>query len=134
MSNYSIHTWTIKLPVSCIANYCYLPEDINRGKKDKIIYEASDLSMPIGDIENKFSFTTEGDFEWMFYQYGEGDAEKLRKDFGDYLNGRYSTIKSKFISFFYPEANTDICNKRRQSFTHMQACLYKERATVSPKR
>ena len=28
----------LRLPVSCIANFCYLPEDINRGKKEKTIY------------------------------------------------------------------------------------------------
>ena len=56
----------LRLPVSCIANLCYLPEDINRGKGEKTIYEIHNMSMPIGVLENKFSFTSSADFDWMF--------------------------------------------------------------------
>ena len=93
----------LRLPVSCIANFCYLPEDINRGKKEKTIYEASGLSMGISEIENKFSFTTEADLKWISYPYSIDEREKLVNDYQQYLEKRYKIIKEKFITLFYPD-------------------------------
>lgn len=90
----------LKLPVSCIANLCYLPEDINRGKKDKTIYEATNLSLPIDIIEEKFSFTKKNDFEWLYYPYEESDSSSLEEFYFKYLNDRYEKIKSKFLNMF----------------------------------
>lgn len=90
----------LKLPVSCIANLCYLPEDINRGKKEKTIYEATSLSMPIADIESKFSFTVENDFNWIYKKYSEGEESIVKKSFEDFLTKRYLVIKEKFLNAF----------------------------------
>ena len=90
----------LKLPVSCIANYCYLPEDINRGKKDKTIYEATGLSLPISEIESKFSFTVEGDFKWISYPYADDEQSVLEKNYRAFLNMRYDKMKEKFLKFF----------------------------------
>lgn len=96
----------LRLPVSCIANFCYLPEDINRGKKEKTIYEATNLSMPIGDIESKFSFTTSADFNWISIPYDDDEKDLLISNYMAFLEKRYTIIKQKFISLFYPKSNT----------------------------
>lgn len=68
-----------KLLVSCIANYCYLPESINRGKRDKTIYEATNLTIPIAEVETKFSFTEQDDFNWIFLNYDKLKQSTLEK-------------------------------------------------------
>lgn len=90
----------LKLPVSCIANLCYLPEDINRGKKEKTIYEATNLSMPIADIEEKFSFTKKTDFDWITYPYTEDDKDLLVSKYQQFLDLRYAEIKKRFLDLF----------------------------------
>lgn len=93
----------LKLPVSCIANLCYLPEDINRGKKEKTIYEADGLSLPISEIESKYSFTTKDDLEWISYPYGFEDKSLFVNYFQQYLDKRYIEMKRRFINHFFPE-------------------------------
>ena len=88
----------LRLPVACIANLCYLPEDINRGKKEKTIYEVRNMSMPIDMIETKFSFTKQTDFDWIFENYT--DVELLKKNYYKFLDERYKIMKSKFLSSF----------------------------------
>ena len=90
----------LKLPVSCLANYCYLPEDINRGKKEKTIYEASGLSYPVEVIEKKFSFTKESDFEWLSAHYGKEDGPVLEAYYLEYLNNRFKIIREMFLKVF----------------------------------
>ena len=92
------------LPVSCIGNLCYLPEDINRGKKDKTIYEAKDLSLSIEEIESKYSFTTKKDFDWLddsLYNKDDANDARILKDyFMEFLDKRYNIIKEKFLNYF----------------------------------
>lgn len=90
----------LKLPVSCIANYCYLPEDINRGKKDKTIYENNKFSMTITEIESKFSFTSQQEFDWIFKNYDSSNAGELSKSYYEYLEYRYSILREKFLKSF----------------------------------
>lgn len=97
----------LRLPISCIANLCYLPEDINRGKKEKTIYEASGLSLPIEEIETKFSFTDADDFKWISYPYADDERELLVNNYQNFLEKRYKTIKEKFIEFFYPATHSE---------------------------
>ncbi|MBO7196067.1 MAG: DUF262 domain-containing protein [Clostridia bacterium] len=85
----------LRLPVSCIANLCYLPEDINRGKGEKTIYEVHNMSMPIDVIENKFSFTSSTDFDWMFIEYS--NANELQNNYLAFINNRYKIIKKMFL-------------------------------------
>ena len=87
----------LKLPVSCIANFCYLPESINRGKKDKTIYEVPSLVNAIPEIEDKYSFTKEEDLKWIAYPYEAEDKELLISNFQKYLDKRYAIIKKKFL-------------------------------------
>lgn len=88
----------LRLPVSCIANLCYLPEDINRGKGEKTIYEVHNMSLPIDEIESKYSFTKANDFNWMFIDYK--DANDLQNNYLTFLNNRYKNIKKIFLNSF----------------------------------
>ena len=90
----------VRLPVSCISNLCYLPENINRGKKEKILYEAPTVSMPISEIESKFSFTMQSDFNWIYKDYTNDNAAQLTTEFETYLNNRFKIIKEKFLLSF----------------------------------
>ncbi len=85
------------LPISCIANLCYLPEDINRGKQEKTIYEATTLSLPIETIEAKFSFTKASDFSWLYIQYTNDNADVLRTNYRAFLHERFAIIKKRFL-------------------------------------
>ena len=91
---------SLRLPVSCIANLCYLPEDINRGKREKTIYEAQNMSLPLHIIEEKFSFTKEDDLKWISYPYTTDDNQLLLDNFNKFLNTRYEKIKSLFLKVF----------------------------------
>lgn len=88
----------LRLPVSCIANLCYLPENINRGKGEKTIYEVHNMSLPIDEIESKYSFTKANDFNWMFIDYK--DANDLQNNYLTFLNNRYKKIKKIFLNSF----------------------------------
>jgi len=90
----------LKLPIACIANLCYLPEDINRGKKEKTIYEATDLSIPISEIESKYSFTVNDDMIWISQTYNNEDRIQLVNNYQRFLDKRYGIMKKKFIEFF----------------------------------
>ena len=93
----------LKLPISCISNLCYLPEDINRGKKEKTIYEATDMSLPIAEIEKKYSFTKKSDLDWILYDYMPDDRNRLIKNYETFLQNRYKSLKKRFVTFFYPD-------------------------------
>lgn len=83
------------LPVAHIANLCYLPEGINRKKKDKTIYEDKSISMPIEEIEKKFSFTQSQDFEFLELPYIKGDDGELENEYIKFLRKRFEVQKKK---------------------------------------
>lgn len=93
------------LPVSHIANLCYLPEKINRKKKDKTIYEETNLTIPIKDIEKKYSFTKADDFEFLYLPYTDRDAKDLEDEFKKFLKNRFEEQKSKIFSFLEIDNN-----------------------------
>lgn len=59
----------LRLPISSIGNLCLLPEYANRSKKDKTLYEDDEylrkLDMTIEEIEERYSFTTKTDLDWI---------------------------------------------------------------------
>lgn len=83
------------LPVAHIANLCYLPAGINRKKKDKTIYEDQYISMPIEEVENKYSFTTNQDFDFLYYPYKNGDCQKLEDSYMAFLRDRFDVQKQR---------------------------------------
>lgn len=88
----------LRLPIACIANLCYLPEDVNRGKREKTIYEVHNMSLPLHEIESKFSFTKQSDLDWIFIEYS--DPESLQSNYYKYLYSRYLILKTKFLNAF----------------------------------
>ncbi len=52
------------LPISTIANLCYLPDSINRKKKDKNIYQDKNIKN-IQRLEEKYLFIKKEDLNWM---------------------------------------------------------------------
>ena len=85
------------LPVAHIANQCYLPAGMNRKKKDKTIYEDASIAPSIHEVERKFSFTKQQDFDFLYIQYSNGDSSLLEEKFIDYLRTRFEIQKNKIF-------------------------------------
>lgn len=86
------------LPISCIANLCYLPEYVNRSKKDRNFYQDKKylLHVKLDEVENKYSFTEAEDLEWMDMPYETGDFEVLKEYYTEYCTKRFDKIKHLF--------------------------------------
>lgn len=104
------------LPISCIANLCYLPEYVNRSKKDKNFYQDKKYleHVDILEVERKYSFTECEDLEWMDMPYEKSkDFEVLKEYYTDYCTKRFEKIKhllcdSLEIQYEESEANLEI--------------------------
>lgn len=97
----------IGLPIGCIANLCYLPEGINRAKKELTIYQYEPISSQIDDIEKKYSFTTHNDLQWLEKEYGNEEFEQLRNVYTAYLRGRFKKQKEMFYATMGIEVETE---------------------------
>lgn len=86
------------LPISCIANLCYLPEYVNRSKKDKNFYQDKKylLHVKLKDVETKYSFTEQEDLDWMDMPYAKNDFLVLKEYYTDYCTKRFEKIKHLF--------------------------------------
>lgn len=87
------------LPISCIANLCYLPDYVNRSKRDRNFYQDKKYLNLINleEVENKFSFTTEDDLEWMDLPYETPEDFEILKDYyTEYCNNRFDKMKQLF--------------------------------------
>lgn len=89
----------IGLPISSIANLCYLPEYVNRSKKDKNFYQDTKYlqHIDLDEVEKKYSFTTSDDLEWMDMPYqGANDFEALKQFYIEFCNDRFEILKKLF--------------------------------------
>ena len=87
------------LPISSIANLCYLPEYVNRSKKDRNFYQDTTYLQYINldVVEQKFSFTTREDLEWMDMPYeAPEDFEVLKQFYTEFCTTRFETMKKLF--------------------------------------
>ena len=87
------------LPISSIANLCYLPEYVNRSKKDKNFYQDKKYLQHINldEVEKKYSFTSSDDLEWMDMPYeGRDDFETLKQFYFEFCDNRFSILKKLF--------------------------------------
>ena len=87
------------LPISCIANLCYLPEYVNRSKKDKNFYQDKKYLqyVKLEEVETKYSFTEEDDLDWMDMPYEKPeDFAVLKEYYTDYCTKRFAKIKHLF--------------------------------------
>lgn len=89
------------LPISHIANICYLPEGINRTKRDLNFYQdtgyLAKAKCSLQYIEEKYSFTEEKMLEWMDLPYEAGDFSALKDEYFEYLSIRCSAIRNRFL-------------------------------------
>lgn len=95
------------LPISSIANLCYLPEIVNRSKKENTFYQDRKYLKYINltDIETKYSFTQKEDLTWLDISYLVGDFEVLKDNYLSYLNKRFKIQKQMFFNAFNIENN-----------------------------
>lgn len=87
------------LPISCIANLCYLPEYVNRSKRDKNFYQDKKYlhHINLSEVENKYSFTESEDLEWMDMPYESlEDFSVLKEYYTDYCVKRFDKLKHLF--------------------------------------
>ena len=87
------------LPISCIANLCYLPEYVNRSKKDRNFYQDTKYLQHINleEVERKYSFTTSDDLEWMDMPYEfPHDFDALKQFYTDFCVSRFGIMKRLF--------------------------------------
>lgn len=86
-------------PISCIANLCYLPEQINRAKKDNNFYQDKSYlqKFPLSYIEQKFSFTKASDLEWTTLPFDIDDYNYFAEEYVSFLKGRFKIQKQKFF-------------------------------------
>ena len=88
------------LPISCIANLCYLPEYVNRSKRDRNFYQDTKYLQHINldEVERKYSFTTRNDLEWMDMDYtGSDDFDALKEFYEDFCISRFDVLKRLFL-------------------------------------
>ena len=84
------------LPISCIANLCYLPEYVNRSKGAKNFYQDKKYlqHIDLAEVEGKYSFTESDDLEWMDMPYEKPeDFAVLREYYTDYCTKRFDKLK-----------------------------------------
>lgn len=87
------------LPISCIANLCYLPEYVNRSKRDRNFYQDTKYLQHINldEVERKYSFTTRNDLEWMDMDYtGSDNFDALKEFYEDFCISRFDVLKRLF--------------------------------------
>ena len=86
------------LPIGSIANLCYLPEYQNRAKGSKTFYQDTSYlhGLTLGEIEDKYSFTTEEQLAWVDMDYEKGDFDALQEFYFAFLHERFAKQKAAF--------------------------------------
>ena len=86
------------LPISCIANLCYLPESANRSKGAKNFYQDKKYlaHINLAEVEKKYSFTEEEDLEWMDVPYDRPNFGVLKDNYTEYCTKRFEKMKHLF--------------------------------------
>lgn len=84
------------LPISSIANLCYLPEFVNRSKGAKNFYQDKKYldKINLAEVEAKYSFTQVEDLEWMDAPYESADDFQVLKEYySEFCNKRFDKMK-----------------------------------------
>ena len=95
----------IGLPISSIANLCYLPESANRAKHDKNFYQddayLSSCGIDLDEIESKYSFTKSDDLAWMDMDFSSPNSfADLKEAYFKYCDDRFEEMKKRFCASF----------------------------------
>lgn len=111
------------LAISSFANLCLLPEQINRKKKEKTLYQddkylqvIDSKQISIQEVESKFSFTTKNDLEWINIEYH--DFEILKRQYIKFLDKRFIKQKKIILDNLFRDENNQlyISKKQKKSF------------------
>ncbi len=89
----------LRLPISSIGNLCLLPEEYNRAKGEKTIYQYNDEKIEVDEIEKKYSFTSVEDLKWI--ENMNLSQEELMCKYNDYIDTRFEKIKQKLFEVLY---------------------------------
>lgn len=90
-----------RLPISSIANLCLLPEYDNRTKRDNTLYQDIEYLNKIHDIskiEEKYSFTTKNDFDWLEKDLTE---DQFKTAYLKFLDQRFKKMKEKIYTSLF---------------------------------
>lgn len=89
----------LRLPISSFGNLCLLPEYENRSKKDATIYKddgyLSKSAMSITDLEEKYTFTTKEQMDWLYDNNSTKD--EFEKHYFSFINSRFEIMKEKML-------------------------------------
>lgn len=90
------------LPISHLANLCYLPEFENRSKGSSNFYQDCTYLQKAGTtidiIEQKYSFTEKEDLEFMNLSYSNKDFDVLKEYYvNEFLKKRNDCMKTRFL-------------------------------------
>ena len=122
------------LPISCIANLCYLPESANRSKGAKNFYQDKKYLTHINlkEVESKYSFTEQEDLEWMDMPYEKPeDFAVLRDYYLDYCTKRFEKLKHLFCdSLGIPYVSSDEIEEEKPAEVVISAKPEKKFTTV----
>lgn len=101
------------LPISSFANLCLLREEINRKKRDKTLYQddkylfvLKEKNISLEEIEQKFSFTTKEDLNWLDQDYN--DFAQLKDAYINFLELRFKKLKTIIINNLFNRSNCEI--------------------------
>lgn len=107
---FNLNGMYLGLPISSFANLCLLREEENRKKKDKTLYEddnylkiINNKYVSLEEIENKFSFTKEEDFDWLNQYYI--DFDELKKNYLNFLSKRFEKQKEMILNNLFANEN-----------------------------
>jgi len=87
------------LPISSIGNLCYLPQYINRSKKANTFYQDKEYleKIELKEVEDKYSFTKADDLDWLDKSYSDGEYDKLRLIYLNFLKNRFIIQTQMFV-------------------------------------
>lgn len=122
------------LPVSCIANLCYLPESTNRSKGSKTFYQDKKYlaHINLSEVESKYSFTEQDDLEWMDMPYEKPeDFDVLKEYYFDYCTKRFKKLKHLFCdSLSIPFVSSEEIEEEKAEEMVIPIKQKKQRTTV----
>lgn len=122
------------LPISSIANLCYLPEKVNRCKGEKTFYQDVNYQkyINLNEVERKYSFTKEEELEWLSLPYNENDREALKEYYMGFLTKRFKRQKEMFYTSMGIVDEEDNDNEKEECAIEENDCALTGSVIISP--
>ena len=87
------------LPISSVANLCYLDANLNDSKGEKTIYQfakGKPEEFNLAEVEEKFTFTSEEDLA-LIDSLDKNPSLEWRDEYFNYLKNRFNVLVEKFL-------------------------------------